>query len=206
MNSAAPIENAIPFVLPVCILQAIMQKALTALLRKSGKIRLKRNSIMSMAKRRSFALLLLAGFAPAFGCAGLKAVGKGAVAPVAVVRDLVDAPLVSVTNAFEHFADNTSPAPTPRAGVGYTLGGGFNAGIGLDVSHYMFKVLSGVFGGVDYLVCRSICPNFPKGVSPWMKQEETWGDLYFPNTKALFRQDPPDHNEAQATPPRPAYR
>ncbi len=141
---------------------------------------------MNFTKKRILAALLLGALAPLSGCAGWKAVGKGMATPLTVVRDVVDAPVVSLTNAFEHFADKTSPAPTPHAGVGYSLGGGFNFGIGLDVSHFFFKGISWIFGGVDYLACRSITPNFPKGVSPWLQEDQTWGDLYFPNTKALY--------------------
>jgi hypothetical protein len=136
---------------------------------------------MNASIRLARASLLMAGLLTLAGCAGLKV----AAAPLTVVRDVVDAPLVSVTNAFEYFADNTRPAKTPHAGVGWSLSGP-SLGIGYDISHFLFKGASGIFGAVDYVVCRSVWPNFPEGVSPWKKEEQSWGDLYFPSTKALF--------------------
>ena len=123
-------------------------------------------------------------------CAVLKTTGKVVVTPVTLARDVVDVPLVSTTNVFEFFADQTKIARAPHAGVGWSWKGGFNFGIGYDVSHFLFKGLSWVFGGVDYLICRSIWPNFPAGVSPWRKPGESWGSLYFPNTRALWGGQP----------------
>ncbi len=55
----------------------------------------------------------------AFGGSGCAAV-KGAITPFAVVRDVVDAPLVSATNGFQYFADRTKIENAPRAGVGWS--------------------------------------------------------------------------------------
>ena len=75
----------------------------------------------------------------------------------------------------------------PHAGVGWSLKGGLNPHIGYNVSHFLFKGLSWTFGGVDYLICRSIWPNYPKGISPWRKKDQKWGSLYFPNTRELWK-------------------
>lgn len=113
-------------------------------------------------------------------------VAKAVFTPVAVARDVVDAPLVSITNGFEFFAENSGIAKSPQATGGWSLKGGFNVGIGYNFSWFLFKFLSGVFGSIDYLVCRSLFPNFPGGVSPWRNKEESWGSLYFPNTRGLW--------------------
>ena len=126
------------------------------------------------------------------GCASMPTAGKVALTPLTGVRDIVDAPLVSITNAFESWARASNPNPTPGANVGWTWKGGFDAGIGLNVSYLLVKTCSGIFGGVDYIPCRSLYPNFAKGVSPWKKKESSWGSLYFPNSKALWRAPPPD--------------
>ena len=125
------------------------------------------------------------------GCAHLETGGKVALTPLTVVRDVVDTPLVSVTNVFEFFADQTHPAKAPGVGVGWSWRGGFNFGIGYDISYFVFKAVSGVFGGADYLVCRSVWPNFAWGVSPWRGKDGSWGSLYFPNTRALWAGEGP---------------
>ncbi len=92
-------------------------------------------------------------------CAVLKTTGKVVVTPVTVVRDVVDVPLVSTTNVFEYFADQTKIARVPHTGVGWNWKGGFNFGIGYNVSHFLFKGLSWVFGAVDYTICRARLPR-----------------------------------------------
>ena len=137
---------------------------------------------------RSSGLALIALFLFMFtGCAAMKTTGRVTATPLTVVRDTVDVPLVSVTNVFEFFADNTRVAKAPHAGVGWSLKGGLNPHIGYNVSHFLFKGLSWTFGGVDYLICRSIWPNYPKGISPWRKKDQKWGSLYFPNTRELWK-------------------
>ena len=141
--------------------------------------------------RATFLLLAFASLVFASGCAHghLHPAGKVALTPLTGVRDIVDAPLVSLTNVFQFWADKSNPTPTPGANVGWTLKGGFNAGIGISVAYYLFQGVSWAIGGVDYVICRSVWPNFPKGVSPWRKEGEPWGSLYFPNTKALWDDD-----------------
>jgi hypothetical protein len=112
--------------------------------------------------------------------------GKVMASPFTGVRDVVDVPLVSVTNVFEHWADRASPIPQPGAGVGWSWRGGFNFGVGLSLTYYFVKPCSWLFGGVDYLLCRSLYPNWPRGISPWLAEGERWESLYFPNTKALW--------------------
>lgn len=116
----------------------------------------------------------------------LNTTGKAILTPLTVVRDVVDAPVVSLTNGCEYIADQSHAAKAPNANVGWNLKSGFNFNIGYDVSWLLFKSLSGVCGAVDYIVCRSIWPNFAYGVSPWLKEDMAWGDLYFPSTRVLW--------------------
>lgn len=154
---------------------------------------------------RLFRVLILALVAVAAmatsGCAAARTTGKVVATPLTVVRDVVDAPLVSITNVFQFWADKTNPTPVPGASGGWTWKGGFNAGIGIDFSHWLFQGVSWVIGGVDYVVCRSVWPNFPKGVSPWKKDGESWGSLYFPSTRALWDDDDDIPPEEEWNPP-----
>jgi hypothetical protein len=120
------------------------------------------------------------------GCAAVKTTGKVIVTPVTVVRDVADAPLVTVTNAFYKWGKRSQRNPKPGAGVGWSWKGGFNFGIGYDISRYAFYTISGIFGSVDYLVCRMLWPPWPQGTCPWMREDQSWGDLYFINTNALW--------------------
>ena len=151
-----------------------------------------------------FALLLPAlalVVALAGGCASRTPTPvKVVVTPITVTRDVVDAPLVTVTNAFETWSWMTRPDPVPRVTGGWTFRRGFDAGVGMDFSHYVFKALSGVFGVVTYIPCRSIWPNFPAGVSPWRRPGESWWGMYFPNTRALWRDEERDENRAPPPP------
>lgn len=137
-----------------------------------------------------------------FATTGCTAV-KVAVTPLTVVRDVVDAPLVSLTNVNLYFARQTQIAKAPGAGVGWSWKGGFNFGIGYDVSHLLFMGLAGVFGAVDYVICRSLYPNFPDGVSPWKAREQSWGSLYFPNTRVLWGDERPIYRKPEESPPPP---
>lgn len=134
---------------------------------------------------RSISLCFIIAVALA-GCAEMQTTGKVVATPFTVVRDLVDAPLVSVTNVCETFARRSNPNPTPGANVGWTWRSGLNFGIGYNVSYFLFKGLSWTFGAIDYVPCRSLWPNWPRGLSPWKKPDETWGSLYFTNTRALW--------------------
>lgn len=133
--------------------------------------------------------------------------GKVVLTPLTVARDVVDAPLVSVANGMEFFAAQTRLAKAPGANVGWSWQGGFNFGVGYDVSWLLFKGLSGVFGGVDYVVCRSLWPNWAGGISPWRHEGQTWGSLYMPNTRVLWGDDTPLYQKrvregrASAAPP-----
>jgi len=142
---------------------------------------------MNARHQTLFGLVLLSGILLGTGCAS--ATGRVALTPLTVVRDVVDVPLVTVTNIFEFGADRSSPNPVPRANVGWSLGGGPDIGIGWDISWFLFKPLSLIFGGVDYIVCRSVWPNAPRGLSPWKGEGEGWGSLYFTNTRALWRDE-----------------
>jgi hypothetical protein len=113
--------------------------------------------------------------------------GKAALTPLTVVRDVVDAPLVTITNVFEYWADRTDPVPRPGANVGWTWRGGFDFGLGFSFTGIISRAFSWVFGGVDYVIGRSLWPNWPRGLSPWLDPGESWGSLYFPSTRALWR-------------------
>lgn len=139
-------------------------------------------------------LMLVLLLAPLAACASMKTTGQVVATPLTVVRDVVDAPLTGMANLCENFARYTKPAKTPHVGVGWSIFGGFNAGIGYDVSHYFFKGVSWIFGGVDYVICRSVWPNYPRGISPWKDENAAWGSLFFPNTKALW----PSEDSTQA--------
>lgn len=133
-------------------------------------------------------VLALVLMSMASGCVAVKIVAT----PVTVVRDIVDAPLVSLTNVCETWADRTDPWAPPTPGVGWNLNGGFNVGIGYGLGFFVFKGLSGILGSVDYIVCRSIYPNYWHGLSPWKAKDQSWGDLYFPGTRAVWGDHPPD--------------
>jgi len=135
---------------------------------------------------RALVLLCVAAAAPA--CASAPRPVKVALTPLTVVRDVVDAPLTSVANLFEDWADASDPTPKPSVGVGVGRGG-VGPYAGLNLGYYVFKPLSWLFGGIDYLVGRSLWPNVPRGVSPWRAEGERWGSLYFPSTKALWPGD-----------------
>lgn len=154
---------------------------------------------MTSTKPRRLLLLpaavLLALLASACASTPVKVVAT----PITVTRDVVDAPLVTVTNAFETWSWMTRPDPVPRVTGGWTIRRGFDAGVGMDFSHYVFKALSGVFGVVTYIPCRSIWPNFPAGVSPWRKRGESWWSMYFPNTRALWSS--PEETQQRDPPP-----
>lgn len=147
---------------------------------------------MNACLRPFYCFLLFAVVMAGSGCAGRGAgdtTVRVVVTPVTVVRDVVDMPLVSLTNAFNIWAERSNPQPTPQVGIGWTLRGGVGPYAGLNLSYYTFKILSGFFGSIDYIVCRSIYPNFPKGVSPWLRSGESWWSMYFPNTRALWGED-----------------
>lgn len=142
-------------------------------------------------------MILLLAAIPLGGCA---TGGRIALTPVTVARDVVDAPVVTVTNVFEYFADQTRLARAPSANAGWSWNGGFNFGIGYDFSWLLFKALSGTLGSADYLVCRSIWPNYPSGVSPWLSEGQGWGSLYFPNTRVLWGDERPLYTPPKAAP------
>ncbi|MBI5154177.1 hypothetical protein HZA57_02985 [Candidatus Poribacteria bacterium] len=146
-------------------------------------------------------LFLLSALAALPGCAGLVVTGKIVTTPFTLARDVVDAPLVATTNVFEFFADESRLAKAPHAGAGWSLKGGFNLNIGYDFSWLLFKSLSGLFGCVDYLVCRSIWPNFPAGVNPWKQKGQSWGSLFFPNTRVLWGDESPIFRAEDKPPP-----
>lgn len=142
-------------------------------------------------------LVLLLGAAAIFssGCTG-KAwgkVGRGAATPVVVVRDVVDAPLVSISSVSLMWAKKFDPFQPPQPGVSWNPWSGFGVGIGYGLGWFVFNGVGYTVGGVDYVVCRSLYPNWPDGLTPWKRKDQEWGDLYFPGTRALWGDHPPDH-------------
>lgn len=128
-------------------------------------------------------------FVPLLACAACHTTtGKSLLTPLTVVRDVVDAPVVSLTNVFDYWAEGSSKIPSASAGVSITPSG-VSPGIHLNFSYWIFKPLSLIVGSVDYLVCRSLYPNWPRGISPWLDPPgQGWSDLYFPNTRALWNE------------------
>jgi len=112
--------------------------------------------------------------------------------PLTVTRDTVDLPLVSLTNLFDYWARSSNPNPVPTPGVGWSLNGGFDAGIQYSLGFIFFKALSWTFGSVDYIVGRSVYPAWPWGMSPWKKKDQSFWAVLYPSTRALWGNDPPD--------------
>jgi len=148
----------------------------------------------------ALAFLLFAGLLCSSGCT----TGKVLVTPLTVVRDTVDFPVVTVTNVFAAIA-RASGGPSAFAGPSWSVRGGFNFGIGLNLASWVFWTLSGAVGVVDYVACRSIYPNFPWGISPWLKRNESWWSLYYTNTRALWskKEKKPPPAPTSPTPPPP---
>jgi hypothetical protein len=142
---------------------------------------------------------LIGGLLVCGGCATTPV--KVVCTPLAVARDIVDLPFATLGSACKKVgATRSGIAPSDvRSGFGYgynSIGGwGPGLGISVDVTGPAMRGLSYVFGVPDYLVCRSIYPNFPKGVSPWIKidsygeTDEPWGEFLFPNTRALWKEE-----------------
>ena len=141
-----------------------------------------------MSKTLCHALLLAALCAAAIGCSRTDPATQVVATPFTAIRDTVDAPLVSLTNVFGYFADHTQVAKTPSVGVGW-FSGHFGPSIGYDISHIVFVGVEYVFGGVDYIVGRSLWPFFPEGLTPFRPKGETWGSLYYPSTRYLWGDD-----------------
>lgn len=134
-------------------------------------------------------IFLIPLLAVVFLGAGCQAVGTGlkvVVTPVAVVRDVVDVPLTGIASFINTGAESTrSSLGRPSAGVGWGLGGP-TAGVGLDLSYIVGKAFAYTIGGVDYILCRSLWPNPPQGVTPFKPRGESWGSHLFPNTETLW--------------------
>ena len=116
------------------------------------------------------------------GCSSLPRPVKHVLTPVAVARDVVDIPLVSMANFWNYVGeagkDNFGKTDS------YTYWSnrhGPGIGVTVDVTYPVGKILSGGFGVVDWVACRSFL-----GESPWRPAEEKWPSYLFPNTKALW--------------------
>ncbi len=132
-------------------------------------------------------------------CSCSSTTGRVALTPLTGARDLVDVPLVTLTNVFEFWAGRSDPTPTPSVGVGVSTGG-VSPFAGIGLGYYVFKPISWILGGVDYVVCRSLWPNWPRGISPWVKEGHGWGTLYFPSSRTLWSDDgvPPGYDPPSA--------
>lgn len=158
------------------------------------------------------ALFLFASLMIASGCHTLATTGKVVVTPIAAVRDVVDVPFTGIASFLNHGADSTKESlGRPNASAGWGLGGP-TAGFGIDFSYIVGKAIAYTFGGVDYIVCRSIFPNFPAGVSPFKKKDETWGSHLWPNIQGVWggyknepaRRDITTPDKKPKAPPTPA--
>ena len=141
-------------------------------------------------------LVMLVGLGMMF-CTGCATTAKVIATPVAVVRDVVDLPLASIATGCKCLADIRGGRPGPvesYSGYGWNSNGGWGPGLGMsvDITGPFMRALQYIVGVPDYIVCRSLYPNFPKGASPWKKcgyfdgESETWGEFLFPNTGALW--------------------
>ncbi len=128
----------------------------------------------------TLALLML----PMLSCQTATTGGKVLITPLTVVRDVVDAPLTSIANVFEDIADSIRPVKSGTGSNILSLGIVFYAVE--NAVYYTFKGFSGIFGGVDYLICRSLWPSWSSGLNPWRAPHKTWGDMYLPNTRVLW--------------------
>ncbi|MCC5877724.1 MAG: hypothetical protein JJU11_16000 [Candidatus Sumerlaeia bacterium] len=161
-------------------------------------------SVMQPLKFITF-IFLLGAMVATSGCASkdVKLTGKVVITPVLVARDIVDLPLVSLSTLFIYWASRSDPFAPPRPGVGWSWKGGFDFGISYGLGWFFFSALAVPIATVDYIVCRSFFPAFPICLKPWKKQDQSWGDLLFPNTRALWGTSPPKTIwEERAPPPR----
>ncbi len=145
---------------------------------------------------RIAALALLATLAP-IGCSNTA--GRVVLTPLTGVRDVIDAPLVGLTNVFDYWAESSSKIPSASAGVSVTPSG-VSPGIHFNFSYWIFKPISLVLGSVDWLICRSLWPHWPTGISPWREPDQSWGSIWFPNTRELWRDEAPDAPNPQSPP------
>lgn len=140
-----------------------------------------------MIKNSLCSLILAAGISS--GCASMPSadrIARTALIPAAVARDTVDMPLAFMTN----FCDAIGETGMKNTGETSTYSGwsskkGFGIGIGVNVTGPAGKALGWGFAGVDYILCRSVVPNFPYGISPYIDKEQDLKDLFFPNMRAL---------------------
>lgn len=147
---------------------------------------------------------LLMATAATSGCASRGAVvtGKVLLTPVTVARDVVDVPLVTISTLFIYWASQSDPFAPPQPGVGWSWRGGFDFGIYYGIGWLFFSAAAVPVATVDYIVCRSFFPAFPVGLKPWKQKDQSWGQLYFPNTRAMWGSYPPKTNWEDPPPPK----
>jgi hypothetical protein len=135
-----------------------------------------------MKKREGLKSLLLSaivtGSALVSGCATWPTPVKVVATPVAVVRDVVDLPFATMGTGCKYVARATRP----NLGRGHT---DFRTGASVDITSPFFYLLAYSFGVPDYVISRSFVGGW-KGVSPFKKGYDDWGEFYFPNTRELW--------------------
>jgi hypothetical protein len=141
-----------------------------------------------MSARWLFATVLLVALASSLvGCARIDPVTDVVATPLTVVRDVVDVPHVALANAFEQGARKTKPEAYLTGPRDWEWRNNPGTQIPRDIVYGVCRGLSLGIGAIDYVVCRSIYPNFPRGVSPWVPEEQLWTkEMFFPNARALW--------------------
>lgn len=122
--------------------------------------------------------------------------------PLTVVRDVIDLPLASMATFFKNEGEEYLDDPRNWYPTAEEIVYGYK---GIDIECFFYPI-GCVIGSVDYLTCRSLFPNFPRGVNPWKKTDrsenaypkkedtanlrttanQSWGDFLFPNTQAIW--------------------
>ena len=156
----------------------------------------KENNLNGLTKIIASSALSVASMFSSPGCSSINpkidmskpTVGKIALTPITLVRDVIDIPLSSMTTFWRGVAESGKRTTgRTQSGIGINSRGGVGVGLSVDVSYPVGMILTGAFGAVDYTLCRSIYPCFPEGVSPIKRYSEYWfSEFFFPNTRTLW--------------------
>ena len=112
------------------------------------------------------------------GCTSIPRAVKVALTPVAIVRDIVDIPLTVTANGIYSLSNHSGQ----RDMFNYH---GLKSGEKFSINQFGVEATSDLFGGLDYLLCRSLIP-FPEGTTLWKEDSSTWREYLFPNTHAIW--------------------
>lgn len=93
----------------------------------------------------------------------------------------VDTPYAQSTKSSSSYESTTRPSYPSYLNSGPQSRGANGA----ELFSGIFKLISGVVGGADYVVSRSLCGSL-KGESPWKESGAEWGSFLFPNTRELW--------------------